>query len=148
MDKEKLKEACLQKITVQKLNLQNLINEVQQASNNETKSTAGDKHDTARAQAQIEVERLSNQMELLNKLQSDLMQLPTNVSTKIQLGSFVCTSIGNFYVSQALGKMQYQDLDFFAISTSSPLYSVLHHKSKGDSFTMLNGQTAHITSVK
>lgn len=33
--------------------------DVQDAANNETKSTAGDKHETAKAMAQLETEKLS-----------------------------------------------------------------------------------------
>jgi hypothetical protein len=62
MNKQEIKTICLTKIREQQIELQALIDEVQNASNNETKSTAGDKHDTARAQAQIEVERLNKQL--------------------------------------------------------------------------------------
>jgi vacuolar-type H+-ATPase subunit I/STV1 len=147
MDKQTIKDSCLEKISAQIAELQALINEVQSASNNETKSTAGDKHDTARAQAQIEVERLNKQLAIIYQMQGDLNKLSTEKFDKIQLGSFVKTSAGNFYVSVALGKMQYEDLEFFAISISSPLFLKLKGKTEGDEFEMINGNTVMIGQV-
>jgi len=50
---------------------------VQQSANSETKSTAGDKHETARAMAQLEVEMLSKQLEEVNKSIALLKRIPT-----------------------------------------------------------------------
>jgi hypothetical protein len=147
MDKHKLKQLCLDKLKQQQTDLQSLINEVQAASNNETKSTAGDKHDTARAQAQIEVERLSKQLGLINQMLADANKLSSEKFGKVQLGSFVRTSAGNFYVSVALGKMQCEDLEFFSISMSSPLFENLKGMVTGEEFEMLNISKIKILSV-
>lgn len=147
MEKEKLKDCCFEKLTCQIADLQLLINEVQSAFNNETKSTAGDKHDTARAQAQIEVERLSKQLALIHQMHSDLQKLPLDKFDKIQSGSFVSTSAGNFYVSVALGKMRCEDLDFFAISMSSPLFLSIKGKTIDDEFILTNGNKGRILKV-
>ena len=42
-------------------NLKRIILETQESANNETKSSAGDKHETGRAMAQLETEKLNNQ---------------------------------------------------------------------------------------
>ena len=47
----------------------------QQSANSETKSTAGDKHETARAMAQLEVEMLSKQLEEVNKSIAQLKRI-------------------------------------------------------------------------
>lgn len=148
MDKQKLKHLCLEKIEKQQTQLQGLINDVQASSNNETKSTAGDKHDTARAQAQIEVERLSKQLTLIHQMRDELNKLPTEDSDKIKSGSYVETTAGNFYISVALGKMELEDDSFFAISMKSPLFASLVAKNCGDSFILVNGQSVSIVSVR
>jgi hypothetical protein len=138
MDKQKLKDSCFEKLYSQISEFQELINEVQTASNNETKSTAGDKHDTARAQAQIEVERLSKQLAIMKQMQSDLSKINTERSKKIALGSFIKTNVGNFYVSVALGKMYCEEFEFFAISDNSPLFLNFKGLVVGDEFLMVN----------
>jgi hypothetical protein len=147
MDKQKLKQLCLDKLDQQQTDLQFLINEVQAASNNETKSTAGDKHDTARAQAQIEVERLSKQLGLINQMIAETNKLSIDHTRIVQQGCFIETTTGNFYISVALGKLEFGGLPFFAISKNSPLYNNVKGKSAGDSFVMGNGQLGKVIAV-
>jgi transcription elongation GreA/GreB family factor len=147
MDKHKLKQLCLDKLKQQQTDLQSLINEVQAASNNETKSTAGDKHDTARAQAQIEVERLSKQLGLINQMLADANKLSSELTNMVQPGCFIETTSGNFYISVALGRLEFDGVSFFAVSMNSPLYKHIKGKRVGDSFTMVNGQQGKVISV-
>lgn len=71
MNKTELREACLNVLKKKIKVLQAAIDEAQSASNQETKSTAGDKHDTAKAHAQNETERLGKQMnQMLQMLES------------------------------------------------------------------------------
>lgn len=147
MDKEILKQMCLDNIENRKVKLQDLIDEVQASSNNETKSTAGDKHDTARAQAQIEVERLSKQLGLLNTMHNEILRLPTQKMEYIQIGSYISTKAGNFYVSAALGKMDHDGESYFAISVNSPIYVSLRGKLVGEDFEMVNGAKHNIIYI-
>ena len=147
MDKQELKTICLTKIREQQVELQMLIDEVQYASNNETKSTAGDKHDTARAQAQIEVERLNKQLSVLNAMHNELYRLPIHETNKIQLGSYVQTTQGNFYVAVALGRITFDTETFFVISSVSPLYNHLKGKCAGDQFELSQGNAGVIHNV-
>jgi len=137
---------CIDKLEQQQAELQLLILDVQAASNNETKSTAGDKHDTARAQAQIEVERLSKQLGLIYQMREELLKLPTENSSIIKYGSFVTTTAGNFYIAVALGKMHFDELECFVISRNSPLGKALVNKRIGDELQMMNGNKFTIRS--
>ncbi|MGR6088636.1 MAG: hypothetical protein ACU4F9_10695 [Arcticibacter sp.] len=106
---------------------------VQQSANSETKSTAGDKHETARAMAQLEVEMLSKQLEEVNKSIAMLKRIPTNTnSTSVQQGSVVETSIGTFYLSVGLGNFIVAGKNIMAISTESPLALAIMGKHAGD----------------
>lgn len=147
MNKNKLKEACLKLLEEKIQMLQTAIDEAQSASNQETKSTAGDKHDTAKAHAQNETERLGNQMAQMQQMFESCKRLSTEVHSKIQVGSFVQTNRGNFYISVALGKMNLEGLDFFAISLQAPLGQLLFGKVAGDEFVMMNGQACEIQTI-
>ena len=48
--------------------LQNAINRAQESLDSESKSSAGDKHETGRAMAQLEMEKLGGQYESARKL--------------------------------------------------------------------------------
>jgi len=147
MDKNTIRALCAQKIQAQMSALQELLDDVQHASNQETKSTAGDKHDTARAQAQLEVERLGKQLLITEKYYEDVQRLSTEQHDKVRLGSFVVTEQGNFYVSIGLGKIDCESYSFYAISPASPLGKILIGKSVGDLFVMINGQKNRILKL-
>jgi transcription elongation GreA/GreB family factor len=115
--------------------LQNNLAELKESGANQTKSTAGDKHETALAMLQIEqannrvqLENLQQQVAIFHSIQTQL------VSTKVLLGSLVQTSTANFYVSTAVGKIIWQEDIIYAISTASPIALAMLGKSSGEEF--------------
>jgi hypothetical protein len=99
---------------------------------NETKSTAGDKHETALAMLQIEQENLRKQLEETITLQNLLSKInPAQVHSKIGIGSLIKTNHGTFYLSAALGKTIVENTTVIAISPQSPLGSRLSGLSAG-----------------
>jgi len=147
MDKIDIKSFCISSLADKIGELKTVMEDVQNASNQETKSTAGDKHDTSRAQAQIEVERLGNQLKNLENMQRDLQRISTDSNQQTQLGSYVKTSCGDFYLAVALGRMQLGTCSFFAISIQSPVGMVLRGKKLGDTFQLPNGTTCKVEEV-
>lgn len=120
---------------------------VQQSANSETKSTAGDKHETARAMAQLEVEMLSKQLEEVNKSIALLKRIPTNTtSSSVQHGSVVETSIGTFYLSVGLGNLIVAGKNIMAISTDSPLAMAIMGKQAGEKIEW-RGKPMHVIAI-
>ena len=102
--------------------LEHIIKEAQHAANNETKSSAGDKHETGRAMAQLETEKLNTQLGEALKLTELLYKInPKEVHQLIGLGSLVVTTNGNFFISASLGKIVHNNETYFAISSVSPI---------------------------
>ena len=121
---------------------------VQQSANSETKSTAGDKHETARAMAQLEVEMLSKQLEEINKSIAMLKRIPTTTtSNSVQQGSVVETSIGTFYLSVGLGNFSIEGKNIIAISTESPLAMAIMGKQPGEKIEW-RGQQMEVSTIK
>lgn len=147
MNKTELREACLNVLKKKIQVLQAAIDEAQSASNQETKSTAGDKHDTAKAHAQNETERLGMQMNQMLQMLESCKRLSVEPHSKIQVGSFVKTNLGNFYLSVALGKMQLNELEFFAISLNAPVGQMLFGKVPGNSLVLPNGEKCIVDGV-
>jgi transcription elongation GreA/GreB family factor len=121
---------------------------VQQSANSETKSTAGDKHETARAMAQLEVEMLSKQLDEVNKSIAMLKRIPkTTTSNSVQQGSVVETSIGTFYLSVGLGNFIFAGKNIMAISTESPLAMAIMGKQLGEKIEW-RGQLLDVIAIK
>mgnify|MGYP003449308320 CR=1 FL=1 len=117
-----LHNQCLQYIDKCIDNVQLAMNEAMQSGNTETKSSAGDKHETGRALLQLEQEKNTRQLLEMLQLKEKLLKVdPTITSGVIATGSAVLTTNGNFYISIAAGKLEIESESYFAISPSSPI---------------------------
>ena len=136
------------KIVESKINaIQNSLNEAQEGANNETKSSAGDKHETGRAMAQLETEKLTTQLSEALKLEQTLSRLdPEEKHHQARLGSLVITNNGNFYISVSIGKIELDEKVYFAISTISPIGKLLLTKKEKESFSF-NGKLYVINNI-
>jgi transcription elongation GreA/GreB family factor len=145
--KQSLHQRCLAIAEERIVALQHIITETQQAANNETKSSSGDKHETGRAMAQLETEKLTAQLGELLTIKQSLAQInPAITGNKIVLGSLVYTNNGNFYLSASIGKVALENQSFFAISSASPIGKLLFTKKEKESFS-LNGNEYTILAV-
>lgn len=130
---DQLHSHCMNLLAQRSQELQAAIDQVQSSANSETKSTAGDKHETARAMAQLEVEMLSKQLSEVHKSTEALQRLRNTMpSSTIQPGSVVVTSVGTFYLSVSIGNIEFADVRLMAISLEAPLAKVLMGKKAGD----------------
>lgn len=103
-------------------NLESLFESAQ----NETKRTAGDKHETALAMLQLEQEKLRRQLQDAQLQQNLLSKIdPSYTSSKIINGSLVKTNNGHLFLSIALGKIVQDDIPVLSLSPQSPLGSQL-----------------------
>ncbi|MDA0912963.1 MAG: 3-oxoacyl-ACP synthase [Bacteroidetes bacterium] len=107
------------------------------------KSSAGDKHETGRAMADLELGRLNAQRQKFAKLRADLMEIKDSKATSIQLGSVVQTQKGVYFLAVPLGRVETQGQTVYVISTISPLGQALLGHSRGDSF-VINGVTDRV----
>lgn len=145
-DKEALKKACIELIE-NKLNVLKVeISQAQASSNEDTKSSAGDKHETGRAMAQLEVERLSAQYETQNNLYKLISGLPVHAMSNVQAGSLVITDKGIFYPSAAIGILKHHELSIMTLGMSAPLTQSMLSKQKGANFSF-NGNKYHIMEI-
>ncbi|MGB0887872.1 MAG: 3-oxoacyl-ACP synthase [Vicingaceae bacterium] len=145
--KKEIYTKCV-KIAQQRVaDLSAIIKEAQNAANNETKSSAGDKHETGRAMAQLETEKLTKQLAEALKLEQVLSQInPDTKHQQVGLGSLVTTNNGQFFIAASLGKVTLNDATIFAISNVSPIGKLLIGLKKEDSFSF-NGKSYTILSI-
>jgi transcription elongation GreA/GreB family factor len=112
------------------------IQTAQLSANEETKSSAGDKYETGRAMAQLEIENNSAQLRESMKLKQVLEQISFDQkSTYVQIGSLVTTNQGIFYIAISAGQFVIEDETYFAISAASPIGQKLMGLRVDASFT-------------
>ena len=119
------------------LMLQQNLADLKESGSNETKSTAGDKHETALAMLQIEQANTRAQLHETLEQRSALVNInPDIITAKILPGSYVKTNKGNFYISVALGKLVIDGETVMAISPQSPLGAKLMGSCVNESVTI------------
>jgi transcription elongation GreA/GreB family factor len=113
--------------------IQRHISDIQNSLLSETKSSAGDKHETGRAMLQLEREKAGRQLAEINKLRKALSKI--NIEKKptlVGLGSLVYTSKAHYLIAVSLGALKVGDDSFYAISPSTPIGQLLMGKTVGD----------------
>ncbi len=134
--KQKLFALCHSFIEERIASAKTAIQMAQNSANEETKSSAGDKYETGRAMAQLEIEKSSVQLAEALKQKKVLDQMPPAMETPtVYLGSLVFTNQGNYYLSIPAGKMEIDGITYYAVSTSSPIGTLLMGLNKGTTVT-------------
>jgi len=147
MNKSKIAyKACLSELERRISQYSEKLKDVDEATFSESKSSAGDKFETGRAMMQRERENLKVQ---LIKLKGQLHVLKTiNVSDeeKVGIGKYVKTSVGDFFIGVALGKIKVDDLEFMAVSQEAPLVKFLIGKIVGEEI-LFNGKKIQVIEL-
>ncbi len=105
------------------------------ALTSETKSSAGDKHETGRAMLQLEREKLGAQLAEAEKMQVLLQKVPMQIiATSVGLGTLVVTSGSSYFIAVSAGECTYENHIVYCISLATPIGKLLLGKQEGDSF--------------
>ena len=137
MNKSEILQIIHEKLSGKIQYLERLIAETR-ASNNETKSSMGDKYETSREMVQQEINNLQIQLNENIKCRNSLKFINVNPHQIIGLGSLVKTENGLFYIAVSLGEIIFKDEKIFVISTESPLAKVISGKVEGAEFSLNN----------
>ena len=135
--KSELLEIIHQKISEKIQKLEQLIAETR-ASNNDTKSSMGDKYETSREMLQQEINNLQIQLNEHLKSQQILKNINPNPHKIVTLGSLVETEKGMFFIAISLGELSFNQEKMFVISAESPLAKAMNGKKTGESFVVNN----------
>ncbi len=131
--KHRLLAHCQQYVNQRLDTVTRAMEEIRQALDEETKSTAGDKHETGRAMMQLEQEKLSTQMAEVQQLQKVLNRIKLeDLPPGIGEGSLVLTSQGNYFLAISAGKVEMEGKLFYLISLASPIGLALTGKKVGE----------------
>jgi len=116
--------------------LQQVLADLKESGSNETKSTAGDKHETALAMLQIEQAQKRDQLKEAQAQLAAMHKINPAISAAVIVnGSLVKTNRGYLFVSVALGRAVIDGVQVMALSPQSPLGIQLIGLSAGDKAT-------------
>ncbi|MCG8311158.1 MAG: GreA/GreB family elongation factor [Cytophagales bacterium] len=118
---EKIKNTC------------SALDHVRDARNVETKNSAGDKYETGREMAQIEMDKYEYQLGVLWKQRKTIFEvLNFKNSASATVGSLVTTNHGRYMISVGLGIIEIDGQKIMAISLDSPIGKALKGKKAGE----------------
>ncbi len=128
--------------------IETALADLKESGANETKSTAGDKHETALAMLQIEQANMRSQLTEVLEKKTQLDSIDAGFpSIRVSRGSLVFTSKAILFISAALGKQIVDGKTVIAISIASPLGNALKTLMPGASVNM-NGNIHTIQKIQ
>jgi len=146
--KEELLKKCHQFVNNRLQNIEETISSNQTALQSETKSSAGDKHETGRAMLQLEMEKAGQQLANIQQMKETLAKIDVlKKSTNAHLGSLIKTNTGNYFLSVSAGQLKVDNELYFAVSVSSPIGKLLLGKSVNEQ-VVFNSKNIKLLSIK
>lgn len=137
IQKTELNAQCISLLQDRIASITGLIGDAQAASNNDTKSSMGDKYETTREMMQMEINKLQLQ---LKDAQQMLLAFKTIDASKkleaVELGACVETDRATFYLAAALGKVTLHSQTIMVVSPVSPIGKAMLGKRRGDTIAM------------
>lgn len=145
--KDDLHQQCVQMVDKRLSSIRNHIADIQNSLLSETKSSAGDKHETGRAMLQLEREKAGHQLAEIDKLRTALFKISAVESPgKVKVGSLVLTSKAHYFIAVSLGALEADGKSVYAISPGTPIGRLLIGKSVGEKVNF-NGNSFVIEQV-
>ena len=137
MLKEDLLRQCVLFVNEKSAIVEQQMTEARKALDQESKSSAGDKHETGRAMLHLEMEKASQQLEVVNQMRATLNRIDIRTeSKKIKLGSLINTDQGIYFLAISAGQLSVDGRKFYAISAASPIGRQLLGKEKDQSLQL------------
>ena len=128
---------CSQEVEKRFQKIKKVLDDIKVSLLEESKSSAGDKHETGRAMLQIERENAGNQLREIENLQSLIRKIDiVSVSDYARLGSLIYTNHGIYFISISIGEVKVEDENYYCIALQSPIGNLLSGKNVGDRFSL------------
>ncbi len=137
--KTRLKQHCIAVIEQRIAASKAIIDNAQEAANNEEKSSAGDKYETARAMNHLEKDMHTRQLAEHRKDLAALNVIDTTIiHTSVTTGALIDCNAVSFFIAAGLGKQQVDGKIIWFLSPGAPLLKQMLHKHTGDTILFNN----------
>lgn len=133
--KKSLVEYCKNRLELKLKELtviyQSLIDSIQ----TDSKSSAGDKHETFKSMMHIEQEKMQTHIKMINQQINTLNQLKIEKKNRIENGTLIITDTKIFFIAASLGLVNISDQAYFIVSLDSPIIQFMKKQSINTAFT-------------
>lgn len=147
LDKPSVYNACLTLLEQRAEELANDLENLKESAESDTKSSMGDKYETAREMINLEKGKLAERMDQVSQMKAALHSLDAlQVMHEVKQGALVRIESGYCYISIGLGHVEVGDEKIWVISPMAPLSRAMLGKKKGDMVNMA-GKTQQIISI-
>jgi len=124
--KENLFNQCKEFVNSKLATIENTIRSNQADLASETKSSAGDKHETGRAMLQLEMEKAGQQLKGVTEMKLVLERIHIHETSGVcKMGSIVKTEKINYFIGISAGKLVVENEIYYAVSSKSPIGHLL-----------------------
>jgi predicted RNase H-like nuclease (RuvC/YqgF family) len=113
--------------------IQRQLTELQESSEVEEKSSAGDKFETHQEMLHQTRDILEKRLSSSRVMLAQLNAVPVKELQKVDEGALIQVSMGNIWVSIPMGKVVLDGVDYQLVSRDSPLITALWDLKKGQS---------------
>lgn len=145
--KTKLKQHCIAVIEQRVANSQHAMQGAQDAANEEEKSSAGDKYETARAMSHLQKDMHAKQLEANRQDLAAVAAINCEILyDAVHPGSVVICEDASFFIAAGLGKISFEGKELYLLSPQAPVAALLFNKKKGDSI-LFNNRTFLISDL-
>jgi len=110
------------------------LSQLQESSETEEKSSAGDKFETHQEMLNQTRDMLQKSLAKDKILLAQLNAVPIKKLDKIEEGAMVELPIGKIWVSVAIGKVSLNGVDYQLVSKDSPLINAIWHLKSGEAY--------------
>jgi transcription elongation GreA/GreB family factor len=140
--KNTLRIVCVDFVLSRLQTIHNIVQSNQDALDSESKSSAGDKHETGRAMLQLEMEKAGQQLSGVQQMKLIVEKIDSSKFSKVgSLGSVIRTEEVNYFIGISVGKVEVENETYFVVSPSSPIGKLLLGKVTNDDFLFQGRQT-------
>lgn len=131
--KQELFKQCTAFVNKRLQTVEEIISSNQKGLQAETKSSAGDKHETGRAMMQLEMEKAGQQLAGIHEMKEILSKINIAKCSNIaHLGSIIVTDAATYFLAISAGQIKLAGEVYFAVSVSSPIGKLLLGKTVAD----------------
>tara|TARA_B100000963_G_scaffold331237_1_gene321873 strand:+ start:138 stop:587 length:450 start_codon:yes stop_codon:yes gene_type:complete len=139
INKKFIYENLIQNLNEKLNSIEFLIISAIESRDSDSKSSAGDKHETSRAKIQLEIDNYSKQkLNIIEKLKVLEAVDINKKNNKVENGALVETNVRFFFIAIGLGRWTVNSEQVFAISLASPIGKLLRDKVVSSSFIFRN----------
>ena len=146
--KQKIYNHCINLVNENINSLQNDLNDLMEGAKSDSKSSAGDKHETSISMMQLEQEKVRKQLQEALEQKSEMEKINASLTKKlIGKGSLVKANNMFFFISIGFGKVIVDNQSVIILSPQSPLGIKLSGKKVNDT-AEINGVTYSIATIE